>query len=124
MQALRDFLVEALKSGYGKSVLAVAALWITKPVWLALTRVVEEWVRSGPVRRRVTHEGRAIERALGAETKEQGDQAREVLRLLLRAPDPEPPGPAAGETPAGADSETRTPANEDPDPGEGRAGGP
>jgi hypothetical protein len=126
MQSLWDFLFEALKSGYGTSVLAIAGLWITKPVWLALMRVIEEWVRSAPVRRRVIHEGQAIDRALSAKTAEQGDQAREVLRLLLRAPEPELSGAAAAGTPAGADSSTQASPNADlgsNSPDEGQAGG-
>lgn len=115
MQSLWDFLFEALKSGYGKSVLAIAGLWITKPVWLALMRVVEEWVRSTPVRRRAIHEGRAIDRALNAETAEQGDRAREVLRLLLRASEPGASGPPAIGTPADPNPSART-SNADLEP--------
>lgn len=113
MQDLWALLNEALKSGYGKSVLFIALAWITKPGWLEVTRAFREWVRSMPARRRVAFEGKAVDQALNAPTKEQGDRACEVLRLLRAVAEPELP-----ESPVTDSSEAADTSTGDPPPGE------
>lgn len=126
MQEPSALLSEALKSGYGALVLLIVIASITRPVWLVMMRTFQDWVRSSPVRRRVTLEGRAVEQALTASTKEQGDRACEVLRLLLRAPDPELP---QQDPPEAADTSTGDPpqpdeASRNESPDGGTAGAP
>ncbi|SHG22058.1 hypothetical protein SAMN05444320_10756 [Streptoalloteichus hindustanus] len=88
MPGLWAFLVEVLKSGYGRSVLAVAALWITKPVWLMALRIVRDWVRSAPARHRAALENKVVDQALNAVSKDPGDRAYDMLGLLLKASPP------------------------------------
>lgn len=94
MQDPWALLSEALKYGYGTPVLLIALALVSKPWWLEMTRIFAEWVRSTPARRRAALEGKVVDQALNASTKEQCDRACEVLKLLLRAPAsglPEPP---------------------------------
>ncbi|MFI9811495.1 hypothetical protein [Saccharothrix variisporea] len=109
MQDQWALLGEALKSGYGTSVLLLVSAWITKPVWLAIVHALTEWVRSLPARRRMALEEKVVDQALSSQTKEQGDRAYEVLQLLLRASAPELSEQPVTDPPESADTSSGDP---------------
>lgn len=88
MQDLWAFLSEALKSGHGTLALLLALACFARPWLLKVTAIFGEWQRSTPARRRVHLEEKVVDQVLNAPTKEHGDRACEVLKLLLGAPAP------------------------------------
>ncbi|MET9628721.1 hypothetical protein ABZX92_14785 [Lentzea sp. NPDC006480] len=87
MQDLGQLLVEGLKSGYGIPVFVAVTALLTRRVWVELTLVLRDWVRTAPARRRAALEKKVVDHALGSRSKEQRNHCVEMLRLLLNAPE-------------------------------------
>ncbi|MFD4636976.1 hypothetical protein ACFWN2_06650 [Lentzea sp. NPDC058436] len=123
---MQDFWSIVFSSGYVKSALGCAALWLSKSIWLSLLQSLQQWVQSAPERRRADNERDATRAALSASDKEAGDRACRVLEILTGASRQELTSSTAADPPAESTIDEAGPSlqADKPKPAEGLDGVP